>query len=175
LSFHYGTIEQRWLVVQSQERRESDLKKLAKKIETDYNQAREKLKKLKRINFACKPDAIKAANKLLKKSKYHELTEIEIRAVVKKDEKDRASEHYEYSVEANISTVEKKIQPDKKKAGRFILATNVLEKEALSSEQMLITYKNGQQSVERGFGFLKDPMFFADSVFLKSPKRIEAR
>ncbi len=26
----------------------------------------------------------------------------------------------------------------------------------------------------RGFGFLKDPLFFADSIFLKTPKRIES-
>ncbi len=30
----------------------------------------------------------------------------------------------------------------------------------------------GQQSVERGFRFLKDPLFFASSVFLKKPERI---
>jgi transposase len=38
---------------------------------------------------------------------------------------------------------------------------------------MLSKYK-GQQAVERGFRFLKDPMFLTDSVFLKSPERIEA-
>lgn len=42
----------------------------------------------------------------------------------------------------------------------------------LSSEEMLCEYKN-QQQVERGFGFLKDPLFLTDSVFLKSPERIE--
>jgi transposase len=31
-----------------------------------------------------------------------------------------------------------------------------------------------QQSSERGFGFLKDPLFFTDSIFLKSPERVEA-
>ncbi len=30
-----------------------------------------------------------------------------------------------------------------------------------------------QQAPERGFAFLKDPLFFADSVFLKTPQRIE--
>ena len=39
--------------------------------------------------------------------------------------------------------------------------------------QMLKEYK-AQQAAERGFGFLKDPLFFTDSVFLKSPERIEA-
>jgi transposase len=38
---------------------------------------------------------------------------------------------------------------------------------------MLIKYKE-QQNVERGFAFLKAPLFFGDSVFLKSPRRIEA-
>ena len=60
----------------------------------------------------------------------------------------------------------------KKRAGRFVLATNELEKKRLSSEDILKKYK-GQQAPERGFSFLKDPCFFADSVFLKSPHRIE--
>jgi transposase len=38
---------------------------------------------------------------------------------------------------------------------------------------MLEEYKQ-QQNVERGFRFLKDPWFMVDSVFLKSPHRIEA-
>ena len=38
---------------------------------------------------------------------------------------------------------------------------------------MLSEYK-AQQSCERGFSFLKNPWFLADSVFLKSPERIEA-
>ena len=37
---------------------------------------------------------------------------------------------------------------------------------------ILAKYKE-QQCTERGFRFLKDPLFFADSVFLKSPERIE--
>ncbi len=36
----------------------------------------------------------------------------------------------------------------------------------------MIKYKE-QQAPERGFAFLKDPLFFADSVFLKSPQRVE--
>jgi len=59
------------------------------------------------------------------------------------------------------------------RAGRFILATNVLDPEGLSPAQALQEYK-GQQGTERGFRFLKDPLFFASSVFLKSPERIMA-
>jgi len=38
----------------------------------------------------------------------------------------------------------------KKRAGRFVLATNDLEKKRLSSEDILKKYK-GQQAPERGF------------------------
>ena len=65
-----------------------------------------------------------------------------------------------------------KINELEKRAGRFVLATNRLDKSKFSSDEILIKYKE-QQAAERSFGFLKDPLFFADSVFLKSPKRIE--
>jgi transposase len=68
--------------------------------------------------------------------------------------------------------VEKQAQ-HRQRAGRFILATNVLDAEGLSPLQALEEYK-AQQGTERGFRFLKDPLFFASSVFLKSPERIMA-
>ncbi|MDJ1422659.1 MAG: IS1634 family transposase [Candidatus Methanoperedens sp.] len=55
--------------------------------------------------------------------------------------------------------------------GKFILATNELEK--LSDEEVLKQYKD-QQSVERGFRFLKDPLFFTHSILLKNESRIVA-
>ncbi|MEG4346401.1 IS1634 family transposase [Microcoleus sp. A003_D6] len=43
----------------------------------------------------------------------------------------------------------------------------------MSNEQVLSEYK-AQQSNERGFRFIKDPLFFTQSVFVKNPKRVEA-
>ncbi len=57
--------------------------------------------------------------------------------------------------------------------GRFILATNDMDSKNYTDQQMLEKYKD-QQKVEGGFRFLKDPWFMVDSVFLKSPKRIES-
>lgn len=39
---------------------------------------------------------------------------------------------------------------------------------------MLANTTDQGSSVERGFRFLKDPLFFADSLFLKKPERIMA-
>ena len=45
--------------------------------------------------------------------------------------------------------------------------------EKYNPKEILKTYKK-QQNTERGFRFLKDPLFFASSVFLKTPRRIMA-
>ena len=56
----------------------------------------------------------------------------------------------------------------------FILATNDIDETVLGDEQVVEAYKKDQQKVERGFRFLKDPLFMASTLFLKSPKRIMA-
>jgi len=56
--------------------------------------------------------------------------------------------------------------------GFFILGTNDCSGE-LTMQNMLNHYKS-QQSVERGFRFLKSPDFLVSSIYLKSPQRIEA-
>ena len=56
----------------------------------------------------------------------------------------------------------------------FIIATNELDEQVLSEEQVIEHYKKDQQKVEHGFRFFKDPWFMASTVFLKSPRRIMA-
>ena len=168
---NYGGIEQRWLVVESEKRRESDLKKLNKNIHKEALDVGKQLRQLSRQTFACIPDAQRMAQKLLKKSKYHHLTNIQIEVVTNKNRKDTANEAYQ--VRGTVSICEEKVEPYRNSAGRFIIATNVLDSNILTAEEMLSKYKE-QQAVERGFRFLKDPMFFTDSIFLKSPERIQS-
>jgi len=53
----------------------------------------------------------------------------------------------------------------------YILATNQIDSEQLPDAEMMALYKS-QQKVERGFRFMKDPLFMASSLFLKSPQRM---
>jgi transposase len=55
----------------------------------------------------------------------------------------------------------------------WIVGTNVLEPTTLSDPDLIATYK-GQGSPERGFRFLKDPLFLASSVTVSKPERIMA-
>ena len=45
-----------------------------------------------------------------------------------------------------------------------MLATHQLDYEALSDSELIDAYKD-QQTVERGFRFLKDPLFMASTLF----------
>ena len=57
--------------------------------------------------------------------------------------------------------------------GKFIIATNNLDKDRTPDDQLLAKYK-GLSKVEGGFRFLKDPQFVAASFFVKKPERVEA-
>ncbi|MEG5037250.1 hypothetical protein [Microcoleus sp. AT3-D2] len=59
-----------------------------------------------------------------------------------------------YRVTGELEAKLEVIEAEKTQAGRFILATNIIDKNELSNESVLKEYK-AQQSTERGFRFLK--------------------
>ena len=178
LSSVYGGVEQRWLLIESEQRRKSDLKQLAKKMEQHQRQSQQDLRVLCAREFACSADAMSAAQTLSKKMTWHGLSALQI---VEKPHYDKAGkpkradvpQRMSYRVTGTVTPMDSEISAQRMRCGRFILATNVLDPEQLSADEALREYK-AQQGVERGFRFLKDPLFFASSVFLKSPKRIAA-
>lgn len=88
--------------------------------------------------------------------------------------KDRKPDVVSYRIEAAVASVlETRLRKIQQKRC-FIIASNQLDETQLSHEAILDHYTPGQQKVERGFHFLKDPWFMAHTLFLKSPKRIMA-
>ena len=116
----------------------------------------------------CVPHSCK---KRYKKLKYHQLVAIDSQEIQSKSTQKNSGANYK--ITARLELKSDVVEAERRQAGRFILATNVLDVNQLSPEDMITKYKN-QQSSEREFSFLKDPLFFTDSVFLKSPERIEA-
>ncbi len=118
------------------------------------------------------------ADKLSQSWQYHCLESVQIESHPHYSQpgrptKNQSPEHFTYRVIAQVIPVEKLIEIARRRTGRFILATNVLDEEVLSNDEVLIEYK-GQQSSERGFRFLKDPLFFTSSVFVNTPRRVAA-
>ena len=162
----YGGIKQRWLVVESAARKKSNLEKLEKKIVKEYESTQKKLTKLFKQNFSSSSEAELNLKLIQSPLKYHLIKEIQT------TENQLENQETTYQITGVIQADSESIELLKKRAGRFIIATNRLDSQSFSPDEMIEKYKE-QQHVERGFTFLKDPLFFADSVFLKSSRRIE--
>jgi len=162
----YGGIKQTWIIVESQKRKKSDLEKLDKKLKKEKEQVEKLLKSLKKEDFETAEQARYKLKGINKKLKLFEIKEVQLIESKLKDNKTI----YKMSGVGYEKLEEIEIQ--RKSAGRFILATNLVGDEKLEPEEILRNYKN-QQSCERGFRFLKDPLFFADSFFVENPERIE--
>jgi transposase len=174
----YGGVKQRWIVVESEQKKALDLKQLTKKKEKATAQAQKQLEQLQRQEFACREDALTALGRWQKSLDWHHLQDLTVVEKCHYGHRGKPRPHEQplrrsYHVQATLSLNLEKVQTSQREAGRFILATNQLDTDSWSDEQMLVHYKQ-QQGVERGFRFLKDPLFFASSVFLKTPERIMA-
>ena len=78
-----------------------------------------------------------------------------------------------WQCQATLTLSEERLAEEGRRRACFIVGTNILDPAQLSDEELISTYKQ-QGSVERGFRFLKDPLFLASSVFVKKPERIVA-
>ncbi len=175
----YGNINQRWLIVHSEAAEQRELKTLRKRIRKECETAQESLEKLSRKEFES-PEQAKAELETLEKSwRFHQTTESQLETVAHykgrgRPKANRPPDYQTWKIRANVDENRTEIEKEQSAKGKFILATNELETDTLSTQQILTAYKAQASSVERGFRFLKDPMFFADSLFLDKPERIMA-
>jgi transposase len=87
---NYAEIEQRWLVIESEKRKKSDIEKLRKKIEKEKEKTEKTLTKLMKEEFSSSEVAEEIVLRLNKTLKYHEITEIKTRENELKKDKKRA-------------------------------------------------------------------------------------
>ena len=174
----YGEIVQRWLVVFSQAAYERELKTLEKAQVREQEVAKKQWRKVCQPVFNCQEDAIAACKQFNQRWKYHRATE-QFTQIHQYSHPGRPAAGTEpdvvrYVLTGTVELYAKGVEEEKRSLGKFIIATNELDIQQLSSAAMLENYKAQSMSVERGFRFLKDPIFFANSLFLKSPARIMA-
>lgn len=174
----YGGIRQRWLVVFSQHAYPREMKTFEKNLAKERERKAGDLKHLRNIVFACEADAAKAAARFTKKLRYQTLTYTIIpqgcygsKGRPKKDDVPVKTEWY---IEGALADDEKAISSATKSKGMFVIATNECAASIISDKDLLAVYKDQGVSVERGFRFLKDPMFYAESLYLNKPERIMA-
>lgn len=180
LGSDYGGVSQRWLVVHSEKLQEAATERLQRNLSQREKELDRVLRRLRRLEFACHKDAREAAEAFAAEhlDDRHRLSETRIKEVAYYGRRGRPAEgtapqEVRYRIETEIHRDQRAIEAELEHSGRYLLATSVTNAHELTNEDMLTEYK-ARQSVERGFRFLKDPMFFTSSTFVNTPRRVAA-
>jgi transposase len=170
--------KERWVIVQTHVGEKAARVQMEKKVKKAQEQWEKKLWHLSKQEFACQNDAESAWEQAIKgKPSFlvvNYTTQEEGRYEQKgRPKKDAAPDSTVWHLLSTLSVDQQDVEAQIKKQASFILATNVLDEQKLPPEQVRLTYKD-QGGAERGFRFLKDPLFLASSVFVKKPERVMA-
>jgi len=174
---YYADMSQRWLLVLHEPSRYQQEQSLQKRIAKERARIEKKLRALQNKDFGCADAVNKAVAALSKKWKYHRV-ETTLYTEKRYQQPGRPTEETPFELvwrfEGLLLEDEAALEAIRCTQGKYVIATNELDEQQLGTLEMLAIYKQQSCSVERGFRFLKDPLFFADSLFLKKPSRIMA-
>jgi transposase len=172
---HYD-MAQRWLVVYSQAALERAEATVTKATQRDYAAIEKQLFHLQAQRFATPEAAQDALATLAKGWQYHQLESSNLIAHKRYARKGRPTlstplKDPQWQIQAHVRPAEEAIWHRKQLKACFVLGTNIGANE-LSDAAVITAYKR-QSRVEGGFRFLKDPLFFVSSLFVKKPCRIQ--
>jgi transposase len=172
----YAGVEQRWFVIESAPLAHAVNKTMNEKAQTQMGSMKAKIEKKATQWFRQQTELAAWIAQLEQK---HPLVRItytlkEQFYYCKPGKPKVENRRIEYQVDNFTMAVnEEAIAPIVTQKSRFVLATNVLDVVKLPDEEVLAAYKTQATSVENGFKFLKDPIFFAESFFVKKTSRLE--
>ena len=168
---HYG-VNQRWLIVYSKAAANRARKRIEKAIFKENSSIVLQLKKISKLSFCCEKDALLALERLNKPLKYHDIL---LKSQIEKIKNNKTKDGNDESIYRIISEIVSKTETKEEKINQescFIITSNVSTEE-LADHEIINKYKNQNTCIENtGFRFLKDPMFFVSSLFLKKNSRI---
>jgi transposase len=172
---HYG-IDQRWLVIYSEGAFERAQQSVAKAQTKERKKIDKALRRLAAQRFDTPQSAQQALEQISQGLTYHQVTAPELIAHKTYAKRGRPGPNtpiqaIRWQIRAHLAADEDRIEQLQHEQACFIVAANVPDAE-LTDLEVFRAYMN-QSSVERGFRFLKDPLFFVSSLFLKKPSRIQ--
>jgi transposase len=172
---HYG-MAQRWLVVYSQAALERAEATVNKATQRDYATIEKQLFHLQAKRFSTPEAAQDALATLSKGWRSHQLESSNLIAHKRYAAKGRPTPNTplkdpQWQIQAHVRPAEEAIWHRKQLKACFVLGTNIDTSE-LNDTAVIAAYKS-QSRVEGGFRFLKDPLFFVSSLFVKKPCRIQ--
>jgi transposase len=172
---HDGMV-QRWLVVYAQAALERAAAALQKAQQHAHQAITKQLLHLQANRFGTPQAAQEALLALAKRWQYHSVKSSPLPAYKRYAGKGRPTastplKASEWQSQAQVQTDDHAIEQDKHAKACCVLGTPI-GAGALSDTEVIAAY-TGQSYVEGGWRFLKDPLFFVSSLFVKKPSRIE--
>jgi len=169
---------ERWVIVRtsaSQQRAQASLQRQVNRAQASWER---KCWHLGAQRFACEADARAALERELKGKPtwlevHHDVVAHPRHAGKGRPRKEASPLTHQWQIVATVTVNRPQVDEEALRKACFIVGTNELARAALSDQELVATYKE-QGGVERGFRFLKDPLFLASSVFVKKPERIIA-
>jgi transposase len=172
---HFG-IAQRWLVVSSQAALERAEATISKACQRESEAIAKQLFHLQAQRFETPNQAQEALSGVANTWRYHQVAScalIDHKRYARKGRPtpDTPMQAIAWQIRAEVRPDGERIEEAKQVKACFVLGTNI-EAEGLSEVEVIAGYK-GQSQAEGGFRFLKDPLFFVASLFVKKPCRIQ--
>jgi transposase len=167
---------QRWLVVHSQAALERAEATVNKAKQRDYAAIERQLFHGQAQRFSTPEAAQDALATVAKGWQYHQLVSFNLIEHKRYAGRGRPTPNTprkdpQWQIQAHVRPAEEAIRYQKQRKACFVLGTNIGVSE-LSDTAVISAYKR-QSRVEGGFRFLKDPLFFVSSLFVKKPCRIQ--
>lgn len=173
---HVGARTERWIVAESAEGVQQQQASLQRQAEQECQRWSKRLRELEQRSFACEADAQAACAQTRKKVPPWLALAFQVEGSTQHTGRGRpradAVPKQVWTVHGTVSVLEAALAAEARRKAKFIVATNVPATRK-SAEEVLRLYK-AQSGVERGFAFLKDPLFLASSVFVKKVERVMA-
>jgi transposase len=172
---HYG-MAQRWLVVSSQAALERAEASVTKGQQREWETIEKQLFHLQAKRFET-PGAAQAALAVLAKSwRYHQVDTACVIEHQRYAGKGRPTPRspitsIAWQIRVQARPDQERIAWHKQQGACFVIGTNI-DASQVSDTQVIQAYK-AQSQAEGGFRFLKDPLFFVSSLFVKKPCRIQ--
>jgi transposase len=170
--------KERWVIVRTEAAEQAKRRQMENKVKQGQAQWEKKLWHLSKQEFACQSDAELAWKQAIKGKPSFLLLACTYQQEGHYQHKGRPKtgappDSTVWHVQSSCSVDPEEVERQIKQQACDMLATNVLEEQKLSDSQVYLTSKE-QGGVERGFRFLKDPLFLASSGFVKKPERVMA-
>jgi transposase len=172
---HYG-MAQRWLVVSSQDAWQRAAQTLAKAQAKEAEQVQKQLFHLQAQRFPSETTARAALETIAQRWRYHQIAQVALTPHSQYARKGRPTPQtpqkaLQWQIHASVMPDSAKLTRQQQRKACFVLGTTI-PATALTDGEVVAGYK-GQSTVERGFRFLKDPVFFVSSLFVKKPSRLQ--